>query len=285
MKIDIEPTLNELKQAKISHRQRSLKNKGFKNDLFDNSSLSFNGFASMDEYLIFLEDIYEDWRKKLGEMTAPEYLDYLNTRNQLKDIIYQLKQFQDWRFSEKSPQLMWVRVKFDKIAQNYRNDDEIREWVLVYLTLQKMFVKRLISLVKHYLEQLDIYVLLSNSSVSSVPDLKKKVKKGIVHIMTGKKDQFRGDGESGTVVWNLEAVSLVELACAIHQTKGLRFKDSRPLNQSEVAKFLSAEFNFDIGNFRSSLYAAKNRKKGVAPFLTEMRDSFIRYASLEEEKT
>jgi len=48
------------------------------------------------------------------------------------------------------------------------------------------------------------------------------------------------------VVWNLEAVSLVELASAIHQTKGLRFKDSRLLNQGEAAKFLSAEFNFDM---------------------------------------
>jgi hypothetical protein len=47
------------------------------------------------------------------------------------------------------------------------------------------------------------------------------------------------------VVWNLEAVSLVELASAIHLTKGLLFRDSRPLNQSEAAKFLSAQFNFD----------------------------------------
>jgi hypothetical protein len=48
------------------------------------------------------------------------------------------------------------------------------------------------------------------------------------------------------VAWNLEAVSLVELTSAIHLTKGLSFRDSRPLNQGETAKFLSAEFNFDM---------------------------------------
>jgi hypothetical protein len=282
MKIDIEPTLNELKQAKISHRQRSLKNKGFKNDLFGNSSFLFNGFTSLDEYRTFLGGIYREWEKKLEEMTAPDIRDYQNSQNHLYNIIHQLKHFQNWELSEKSPQLMWARVEFDKATQNYLNNDEIRELIQVYFSLQRLFVKQLITLVKHYLDRLDTHFACSGNYAASVPELKKKVKKGIVHIMTGKKDQFEGDGESGTVVWNLEAVSLVELACAIHQTKGLRFKDSRPLNQSEVAKFLSAEFNFDIGNFRSSLYAAKNRKKGAAPFLTEMRDSFIRYSSQEE---
>jgi len=283
MKILLDKTLKQLKQAHVTHHQRSLKSKSI-GILFDSVPIAFNGYPSLQDHRLSMDEIYNEWKDTLKDIAyppSPAPLNYTDVFKELEYISQELIDCQRWNFNKNNPQLDWSRVKFDKISKDYMDDEEFKKMVENHLKLQELFVGRLIFLIKFHLDHLATCLLLAKGDVENVHELRKKVKKGMRGILLGVSNQFEGEGESGKVVWNQDAVDLTELICALQRTKCLCFEGSRPLNQSEVATYICKVFNFEIGNFRSGLHAAKNRKKGTAVFLTELVESFIRFASQE----
>ena len=283
MKILLKKTIDKLEQAHVTHHQRSLKSKSI-GSFFDSVPIAFNSYSSIQDHRLSLDKIFNEWEDTLEEMVyppSPAPLNYMDVFKELAFIDLKLKDCQHWNFNKKKHQLDWSRVKFDKISKDYMDDEEFKKMVENHLKLQELFVGRLIALIKFHVVHLATCLLLAKGDVENVHDLRKKVKKGMRGILLGLSNQFEGEGESGKVVWNQDAVDLTELICALQRTKCLCFEGSRPLNQSEVATYICKVFNFEIGNFRSGLHAAKNRKKGTAVFLTELVESFIRFASQE----
>lgn len=84
------------------------------------------------------------------------------------------------------------------------------------------------------------------------------------------------------MTWKLEPIRLVELIAGLHELKAF----GPEVNRSQLYKFFSEKFNFNIKGPEQAIVQIKQRKIEPAVFCLEMRDAIISFIdrSVENKK-
>ena len=71
--------------------------------------------------------------------------------------------------------------------------------------------------------------------------------------------------------WNRSKVDFVELFCTVYDSQSVKSFDHKKITKKEFIQLLMWFFNIKIGNWETSLSAAKNRKlERESPYLKEL---------------
>lgn len=85
------------------------------------------------------------------------------------------------------------------------------------------------------------------------------------------------------LIWCKNDTDLLELITALLEIKAINNQDHN-LTRKEAIEIFSKIFNVEIKDAESKLSRATERKKGVSPFLSALKESFDNYAFKKEQK-